>query len=376
MKNIVLLIIGIILCSKISFSQQAAVDVTDQTIKIGINKEEILYFGFAEGDQIIFNFSEADGKELKEVEIVEYPSSSKFSDFKTAKIENKTINVSKKSIYKFRFFNGALTAGRVCKIKIQRIPASDATKNFNTGVSWITKQDTTWNTYTKDVIIRYDSTYAPETKKVLIRTDTTLETIKDNSVIKVHSTTDKSGNPNKTTISFQLPEGTQYWVYTISVGQDNKVAIDKTVTTLSETAKTVAAKLPLNQYSLGLYALGYVSDLVISKNGSNVQYKFLPNSTSANNFVSGVQYTYITGAGGDVISDYGKMFSPTSGTVFMGLLNDNTLNSIDVTVSIIAVKVTPVYEEKQEQKLTVTPITEKKIVKEPLINTSTVPMND
>jgi hypothetical protein len=124
---------------------QEAIDVTDQTLKIGGLKEEELYFGFAAGDKIIFNFKEVNNKELKELEITEYPLSSKFSDFRTARVENKTIAVNKEGVYVFRFKNGAIT-GRVCKIQIQRVPAGAETKNFNTSVTWINKQDTTWNT--------------------------------------------------------------------------------------------------------------------------------------------------------------------------------------------------------------------------------------
>src|SRR5258706_2455963 len=99
---------------------QTPVDVTDQTIKIAGTRSEEIYLGFAAGDKIIFNFTETGGKELKEIEISEYPDNSKFSDFKTSKIENKTIAVLKQSVYIFRFKNGAL-GGRICKIHIQRI---------------------------------------------------------------------------------------------------------------------------------------------------------------------------------------------------------------------------------------------------------------
>ena len=352
---------------------QTTIDVTEQTLKVGGTKEEVMYFGFEEGDQIVFNFSEVDGKELKEIEILEYPSTSKFSDYKTAKIENKIINVNTKAVYKFRFYNGAL-GGRICKIKIQRIAASDKTKNFNSTVTWITKQDTTWNTYTKDVVIGYDSTYTPVTRKYFLRNDTTLVTLKDNSTLaKVHSTTDKSGNPNRTVISFTLPEGTAYWAFTIAVGDNSSVSVNKTVKTISTSAKTLAGKLPLSQYSLGLYALGYVSDLLITNSGSNVQYYFF-NSTNSTNFLNGAASTYLPGAGGDVLKDFGKMYAPLTGTVYLGMLNDNTFYSINVAVSVVAVTVKAIYEEKQEQKLTVTPRYEKKIFKDPIINTTKLPM--
>ena len=71
------------------FSQQP-VDVADLTLKIKANSSEEFVYGFAEGDQIIFSFSEVDGKELKEVEVSEYPETSKFMGYEVSKIERST----------------------------------------------------------------------------------------------------------------------------------------------------------------------------------------------------------------------------------------------------------------------------------------------
>ena len=83
-----LLSTAILIVSNACLSQQV-IDVTEQTIKVGAMKTEEMYFGFAEGDQVIFNFTEADKKELKEIEITEWPNTSKFSDYKTWKVENR-----------------------------------------------------------------------------------------------------------------------------------------------------------------------------------------------------------------------------------------------------------------------------------------------
>ncbi len=56
------------LLSALELYGQTPVDVAESTLKVGIMGEEVFYFGFAEGDQIIFNFEEANGKELKELE--------------------------------------------------------------------------------------------------------------------------------------------------------------------------------------------------------------------------------------------------------------------------------------------------------------------
>ena len=107
-----------------SFGQIQPVDVADLTLKVGGVETEVLYYGFAAGDKIVFNFEELKGKPLKEIEIVELPGNSKFSDFKSTEVVGKTIQVYKTAVYKFRFKNSAMGA-RICKVNIQRIPKSE-----------------------------------------------------------------------------------------------------------------------------------------------------------------------------------------------------------------------------------------------------------
>lgn len=123
-----------------TIGQLRPVDVAENTVKVKGFSEEIFYYGFAEGDQLLFNFEEEKDKDLKEVEIIELPSTSRYMDYKTSKITNKTLSIRTTGIYKFRFVNSAMS-GRVCKFKIQRIPASEATKNFNSSVQWRTAYD-------------------------------------------------------------------------------------------------------------------------------------------------------------------------------------------------------------------------------------------
>lgn len=167
---------------------QTPVDVVENTLKIPGVGEEVFYYGFAEGDQLIFNFEEVNGKELKEIEILEHPSASKFMDYKTKKIENKTLNITQTGIYKFRFSNSAL-GGRICKFKIQRIPATDATKKFNSSVYWRTM---------------YDTTYTPKNEKYLVSSDTSAVQVVD-QLAKISSTNALNGNSNKTIVDFTLP---------------------------------------------------------------------------------------------------------------------------------------------------------------------------
>ena len=128
-----------------SINAQTPITVAETNFKLSILGEEFFYFGFAQGDQVMFSFEEQTGKDLKEVEIVELPSNSLYKEFKTNRIQNKILTVPRIGIYQFRFANSVLMQ-KTCKLKIQRIPANASTQNFNTTVYWRTVYDTTYRT--------------------------------------------------------------------------------------------------------------------------------------------------------------------------------------------------------------------------------------
>ncbi len=239
--NLTTLVITLFLTTLKTFGQ-SPIDVAVNNLKIGAISEEVFYYGFAEGDQIVFNFQEVNGKELKEVEIIELPTSSKFMDYKTKKIENKTIVVIATGIFKFRFSNSALS-GRICKIKIQRIPASEATIKFNPSVFWKTV---------------YDSTYTTIQQDYLVSKDTIIHNITD-QVAKVHSGTNLNGN--KTTFNFTMPRNTVAWSYYVGVDQAGRDAYEKATVEIASKAAPLVAKIP-GYGPLAALALGSASYIV------------------------------------------------------------------------------------------------------------------
>lgn len=135
------------------FSQQKPIHIAELTIKLTFQETKELFYSFAEGDEVIFDFKMVKGKHLKEIEIIELPSNSIFMEFKAKKI-NRRIKIRKKGLYKFKFYSSSLT-NRVCKIKINRIPLSEETRGFNTSWKWKTLKDTVYTPYTKDSIVGY-----------------------------------------------------------------------------------------------------------------------------------------------------------------------------------------------------------------------------
>lgn len=372
MTRTTIFIIGLFLWTTTAFGQEP-VDVTDQTIKLGGLKEEQLYFGFAAGDKIVFSFKEAENKELNEIEIVEYPNNSKFSDYKTKQLDNKTITVTKQAVYIFRFKNSAL-AGRICKIKIQRIPASEESRNFNSTVTWETKQETTYNTYTKDVIVGYDTTYVQKTKKELVKTDTAFNPLFDKT-IRVHSET-AIGKTQYSYATVELPKNTYYpnqlypykstevicWTYWIGVGQKAAEEYEKANENLSQGISAVGA---LTGYgALASLAVTGISMFGNSNIGDNIRYKF-----------------YGTMNGQEVTIDYGNVVTASGrnekvkqGSFGVELFNDNFRDGIDVNLKMVVMQVSKTWEDIPFTEQKVTPRYEKQTFSDPIIKTFKVPV--
>jgi hypothetical protein len=332
MKPLISTAFVILVClNSLCYSQK--IDVAELTLKIGGTREESFYHGFAEGDQLIFNFEEINAKELKEIEIIELPAMSRFMDFKTTSIKDKVINIPRTGVYKFRFQNSALR-GRVCRIQIQRIPASEVTQNFNTNVYWRTVRDTT---------------YTPIRERFVTRVDTIITTLTD-QIAKVSSTTAVNGNSNRNLIDVTLPEGTTSWSYYIGVGTEGKAAYEAAKKNFS---KAVGASLAsLTGYEpTTLLALSGINLINKVQGRDNVKYYFITDWNNAQWFMGGHQFLQYKQ--GDVVNDASQMKQTTSGKVLLGLLNDNLVEPVEVFVRITAVQIRPYWDTRLVNRMDV-----------------------
>lgn len=354
---------------------QDKVLVSEGSIKIGAFSEEVLYFGFAADDKIVFSFSEENRKEIKEVEVAEYPSTSRYTDYKESSAKEKIILVNKEGVYGFRFSNGAITK-RIVKYTIERIPASAETQKFNTTVKWITKSDTTWKTYTKNVVVGHDTVFIPQTKREVVSTEKTEELLLDKTE-RVHSTTNANGN--KSWIHFTLPTNTNNdyetktviaWAYWVGVGDEANEAWAQNVAAVSPLAKKVAVAA---YGPLGALAVGAVSQLITPSIGEDVSYS-ITDQENKNLFMAGSAY-YVSDQGKGV-AGYKKMINPNhcQGTYYVCMYNDNIMQGINVDVKVIAIVETVKYEDKLYKVPIVTPRLEKQIFSDPVITTHTLPV--
>ena len=306
---------------------QKPVDVVESSVKVGIKGEEMVYYGFAEGDQLIFSFEETGGKEMKEVEIVEMPSSSKFLEFKTSKIENKTINITRTGIYKFRFANSALLP-RVCKYKIQRIPAGAATQNFNTTVYFDEYNDTT---------------YTNEVETFVDRSDTVINNFQDRT-IKVNPLT--APGSSKVTFNFVLPENTVSWSYYVCADKGGQQVYQEAGRSLAASSPSVIEKFP--KYGpLAAVALDAPSYLTKLDTGQRINF-WIVEEDNAELFKNGEQFRFIKKGKG--INEFGRM-EPGERAFYFCLHNDYKDVPVTVIVKITAILINEKFTSESVRKM-------------------------
>jgi hypothetical protein len=298
---------------------QTPIVITESNMKVGALSEEIFYYGFDDGDQIILSFESE--KELKEIQVFEYfSSSSLFMDYKTTGINKKVIRVPNKGIYGFRFSNSAVT-GRICSFKIERLPGENDNTPFNSTVFWKEVSDTTYSTIQEAYVASRDTSFV---------------SVIDQSA-KVSSTNAINGNNNKNLIDFTLPANTVSWSYYIGVGSAGQQAYNNAQSSFITTAADVS--LEYGGYygvmaALALHGLNYFNKV---QGEDNVRYYFISDWENAQLFLAG--NTFYQYKQGNVITDASQMKAPLTGKVCLGLLNDNVMDPINVLVKVTAVVV-------------------------------------
>jgi hypothetical protein len=323
---------------------QNLMTISEGTLKVAGLSEEEFYFGLSEGDELVFNFSEVKGKDLKEMEILEYPNGSKFFDYEQESITNKSISITNTGIYKLRLKNTALSA-RVCRYSLKRIPANNNQK-FNTTVYWKTKRDTTKYLVEEDY---------------LVSKDTTIVSVIPNKVERVHSQTSTNGLPNRTTVQVTLPENVVSWSYYLGVGEDAEAifqeAEDKA--NKSRTKLKAASKLsiglssfdPTGSAVLASLALNGLAEFGVPDKADNIQYWFATDYDNAQLFMNGNQFLQFEKGNGPL--SYKRMDFPKTGTFYICLFNDNIRDGIDVHIRISAVKITENWGKRTVEKFQV-----------------------
>lgn len=361
-----------------SLISQTPVEVADLTIQLGTKDEKLLYYGFEKGDKVKFKIEERDGKDIGEIEIIEYPESSKFKDL-GAISANKSVSVKERGIYILRLRNNKAFKKRKVKVYIERTPENESTLDFDTDIVWDTKLDTAYTYKTKKVTTGYRTVAKQKSNRVLSSIDTT--------VIKILTRTERVNskmnltNGNTSTLTFQIPEKISEptifrpteetecvsWAYSIVVGDTgdawykdaNKKAAAKSTTNLA-----VSSGLLSSGYgALALLAIEGVSLFTTPPNGDNIHFQFVQNQ-------NGVNYNV---AKGNSVAASDRVLTHKGGHYSLNLTNDNIYTGLNVQVEVIAVMATKKWEKEYYTVNVQEPIKEKKSIGTPHVKEIEVP---
>ncbi|HEX6193880.1 MAG TPA: hypothetical protein VFZ42_16010 [Chitinophagaceae bacterium] len=317
---------------------QDTVLVVEKSIRIASLTPVAEYYGFAKGDKVIFNVWVEKGKELKDFTVTEYPNSIKFAEHTVEKIENKTLDIPRNSIYRLEYNNSNILP-RVVNIRILRIPADKSTRAFNTNVKWVDRTDTTFRAEQTGYEMKSDTAY----QEVL------------NTSVKVNFKS-SADNTHRKLVEFILPANTIRWAYWIGVGEKGKEAYELDKKKFSEIKPNKAGDGPLVGVAMGNASMTQI------KVGENMRYYFISKQEETQKFMNGASFGQFRQ--GDMVVDYGLMnySNKESKQYYIGLSNDNPALSPEVAVRIIAVTVVKGYETKGENI--------------PILSTSRVPVHE
>ncbi|MEJ8802620.1 hypothetical protein [Pontibacter sp. H249] len=334
MKYKVLLLMLLVQLSAVA---QKSIQVADLriTVPTAIEKpksikpqEGVYYFGFQQGDIIIVNVEPEKSDQALNLEVQEYTSGSTMFSIKNQKrIKNLRLPAPRKIAYRF-ILTAANGKAIPAQLKINRTPADEESRHFNTNITWKTKSDTTWTTVSE---------------KVTVKGDLVPVTLVD----KTFRVASKANlNPSRVAVPFKLPANTAHWVYWVGVGQESVEQLKNMTSMASKGAATLAAPLsPVAAFGLGLIP----SLPQVSASGS-IDYYFM-NKASADKFVADADsdwksYAFAQGAG--IISDYklvqlSETPKTADGTLYTVFRNSNTVTGLDITLKVVA------FEQEKKQ---------------------------
>jgi hypothetical protein len=338
---------------------QPKVEVCDLILQLKGKEVKEVYYGFAAGDQIIVDFNEVEGRPVAGLEILEYPENIRFREMETAEVRGKTLYVQVSGVYKFSIFNER--GERNCKLRISRVPVSEKTRAFRTAVRWVDRYDTT---YVDNRPAAVENRVVQRSRQVLDKVDTTIINLTDKKE-RVHS----RGNFSEdafTTLKVMLPRNETSadrvyevvsWVYWLGVGAEGEgqyqeanraVKLAKSVSNVAKSFSIISGPYG----ALAALALDGASFFMPAGKGDNVLYQ-----VSCGNKVVDQ---------GNGPSAYARHTACVQGEIAFRLENDNMVESIDVSVKVMAVAVIKTYrtETYTESQAVATPemkITMKKV---------------
>ena len=289
-----------------------------------------MYYGFAQGDEIIIDFVTENKKGTQAVEISEWESKSVvYSNRQFQTLDGIRIKVPKTAVYKFEFGTN-FVFDRQAKVTIKRIPAADSTKNFNCNITWKVINDTTF-------------TMVEEKRKVASKYQAVnLQTPIDQFINGGVNAT-LMGGKSRITTQIILPPNTVEWYYTFAATRD-KTTVENTKHGMKLFIELAGLLDRTGLTSLSINALTQPP----AADYCDV-YLLKPEDQAA--FINKGTYNYIPeGTRENLKSGIVKINHGYGNILYLGLKNPANSTGVSVMYEIVAIVETPTFETAQIKK--------------------------
>jgi hypothetical protein len=284
-------------------------------------------YAFAEGDEIDLYAQELSGKQLKSVELVQWPNNFIFREYETDSSITRKIRIPQTGVYQLRFKEKGLSK-KVLRFTLHRIPANTEYARMDTRVGWDIEQNPAFKIEHRSIPVGKKQELLPLGGQVTVGSS------------KFY--TQKPVNAYQ----FSLPENTIRWAYRISVGQSATEARRQDADKLKSLLQGGAVKLMGVQpeTALGAFALGMAIDLTVSTSGEDVEYALLDYDNWLK-FSKNKEYSAQVYQSGIAV-DVQRRSSPLNGTWYFAFKSDNWMDNIDVNVDIEVVTEIQLFEKE------------------------------
>jgi len=270
------------------------------------------FYAFEKGDKIVLNFSMSNNKGTNIIEVVSYPDKViKYSNKSCTELNDLEITVEERSIFEFLFATN-FAFDRNAKITIGRIPASEATKDFNTSVALKKKYKAITLQPSQDFWVNSGSNAA-------------------------------LGGRSRITLPLEFPKNTVEWYY--------KFAASRNANEIAQTKEKLHLVGELTQLISGFTggALNIAVEELTQPPGANYCDVFLLNKDNLSPFEQKTEFTYITeGTMANYISGVVQMKCCTNDIHYIGVRNPDTFYGIQVAIEVVAIVMEQVLERGQD----------------------------
>lgn len=336
---------------------QNSIFITDRDLKPTKNEPEKLIFGFQKDDKVVITLSTNKNKPLEKLEVSENNKIlfSKEDVDVTKPIE---ILIPQTNFVHFSFYGKAL--GQNVNVKIERIPAVDSGRFFNSAIQLYKNYDTSYVEYEIDSVVGYDEIHTPKKFKVIASSDYE-SVVMHEQQLKIYGS-DKKGilitQPQSKIVSddkemklvgYQIvmssSAGASEMWDAIGVGVDIGCLCMELLLPAGGTAAALGVEQAFDM--IGPQEGGEPVYYVIMENQKNLDV-FLDNNPDTN------PMAYESG----LVTGYNSTWLPLD-TIAIGLKNLNIAVEVDVTIAVYAIYQTTIWQTISQDIVTIKPKTVK-----------------